>query len=139
MGMTLTVAGWVVADPEERRTAKGEKMTTIVVCPFGMKDEKIYVTVMIIGEHLDRVLQYVAKGKHVLFIGSLQKPDVYVNKAGEPKARIKIFGNSLSLLPNGERRESPAPKSEASILEDQLTTGQEGAPTVNDLEERLPF
>lgn len=138
MSMILTVAGFVTKDPEERVTAKGVKMTVFTVCPFGKTGDGIYINCMVVGEHLNGILQYVKKGTHASVTGQFTRPEVFVGRDGEPKVSMKMFAGNIALLPRGEKSSQPI-KTEAKILESQLTVGADAIDTAEDIEERLPF
>lgn len=135
MAIFTNVSGYVCTEVEERVTSKGAKMKLFTVVPFGKNKENPFVKCMVMGDHLDGILQYVKKGTHLVVGGQLQPPEVYTSKTGEPKVSMKVFVGSIGLIPRGEKRTSETSvKSEPMVWEDQLTAG--GAASVS---EDLPF
>lgn len=137
MSLILTVSGFITREVENRVTAKGIKMVTFTMCPFGKNGEGVYVNCMVVGEHLNGILQYVTKGTHLTVTGQMSKPEVFVSKEGEPKVSLKMFAGNICLLPRGEKSSKPV-KTESAILESQLTVGVD-AESPEELDDRLPF
>lgn len=108
MYQQITLIGHLGADPELRYTPDGTP-----VCNFRLAVHKHWVGGD--GEKADKTTwfrvtswrrqaemanEYLTKGRTVLVVGTVEQPQVYVNRAGEPAASLEVTANVVRFLSN---------------------------------------
>jgi single-strand DNA-binding protein len=100
----ITVMGHLGADPEERNTPSGQKVTTLRVAANqrrGGKEETTWWKVTIWGTHLDKMISFLKKGSSIVAHGEMSKPEIYTDKSGQPQVSLNINAASLGFNPFG--------------------------------------
>lgn len=113
------VAGHLGADPEERFTPSGQKVTTLRVATHsrkGGKDQTIWWKVTVWGDRFDKMIPYLKKGSPIMAMGEMSKPEIYTNKEGHPQISLELIANDLRFSPfgKGEKSSSEGAKSEGA-------------------------
>lgn len=106
MYQQITLIGHLGADPELRHTPDGTP-----VCNFRLAVHKHWIGND--GEKMDKTTwfrvtswrrqaemasQYLTKGRTVLVVGTVEQPQVYVNRTGEPAASLEVTANVVRFL-----------------------------------------
>lgn len=103
MNFTL-IAGHLGADPEERATPSGQKVTTLRVATHtrkGGQDATIWWKVTVWGDRFDKMMPYLKKGSPVMISGEMSKPEIYTNKEGQPQIALELVANDIRFSPFG--------------------------------------
>ncbi len=100
----IEIAGRLGADPETRFTPSGQKVTTFRVATNSRRkgqDETTWWRITIWGDRFDRMMQYLKKGSAVIVYGTLQKPEIWTNRDGEPQVSLEITAEMIKFSPFG--------------------------------------
>ena len=148
----ITVAGHLGADPEVRFTSSGQKVTTLrmaVKVRKGSADDTIWYRVTVWGEQFDKMISFLKKGSAVVVVGSLNKPEIFTDRNGNPQISMGITASSLMFSPFGrtDKQEAPASISTTSSNSEKsnenfanLTTGSMEAKETNfSVDDEIPF
>jgi len=101
----IQIAGHLGADPETRFTPSGQKVTNLRVAASsrrGNKDETIWWKVTIWGDRFDKLLPYLKKGSSVIIIGEMSKPEIYIDKEGNPQVTLNLTAEMVKFSPFGK-------------------------------------
>jgi single-strand DNA-binding protein len=116
----VILIGNLTKDPELRYTPQGTPVCTLrLACTTkykaadSMKDETLFINVVVWGKQGETSAQYLAKGKQVLVEGRLQERSWEAE--GVKKSRVEIVAQGVRFL--GGRKEEGAPH-EAPSAED---------------------
>ena len=93
------------ADPEERFTSGGQKVTTLRVATNsrrGGKDETIWWRVTLWGDRFEKMMPYVKKGSALIIVGEMAKPQIYNDKEGKPQASLEMTAEVIRFSPFGK-------------------------------------
>jgi single-strand DNA-binding protein len=99
------IAGHLGADPEERRTPTGKKVTTLRVATkvwHEGKDETIWWSVSVWGDEFDNILRHLKKGSAVCVLGALRKPRIWKDRDGNPQVTLELNAQVVSFSPFGK-------------------------------------
>ena len=121
---TVTVAGFLGADPEERFTSGGRKVVSLRLAARSGKEDTIWWRVSIWGDRFDRMLPYIKKGTALIITGEIAKPKVYTGKDGQPAVSLDINAESIRFSPFGkpkseggeDNRQQVAPKVQEELV-----------------------
>lgn len=111
----INIAGHLGADPEERFTPSGQKVTTLRVATNvrrSGKDETIWWRVTIWGDKFDKLLPYLKKGSAVIIVGEMAKPEIYIDREGKPQISLNLTAEIIKFSPFGGRGDSTEQKAE---------------------------
>lgn len=136
------VAGHLGADPEERFTPSGQKVTTLRVATHsrkGGKDQTIWWKVTVWGDRFDKMMPYLKKGSPIMAMGEMNKPEIYTNKEGQPQISLELTANDLRFSPfgRGEKSSSDGMQSEGSKQPAQQTSTSSNMTELS--EDEIPF
>lgn len=99
----IILIGNLTKDPELRYTPKGTPVCTIRLASTtkyksadSMKDETLFINIVIWGKQGETVSQYTSKGKSVLVEGRLQEQRW--ESEGQQKSRMEIVAQSVRFL-----------------------------------------
>ena len=130
--MILTqIAGHLGADPETRVTPSGQKIVSLRVATNIRrkdKDKTVWWRVTIFGDRYDRMLPYLKKGSAVFIIGSMNAPEIYQDKEGNPQISLELIAEFLSFSPFGGKSDKQGEGAGASQDADGSQSNQIGAP-----------
>jgi single-strand DNA-binding protein len=130
--MILTqIAGHLGADPETRVTPSGQKIVTLRVATNIRrkdKDKTVWWRVTIFGDRYDRMLPYLKKGSAVFIIGSMNAPEIYQDKEGNPQISLELIAEFLSFSPFGGKSDKSNDGAGASQDADSSSNQSYGAP-----------
>lgn len=104
------IAGHLGADPEERRTATGKKVTTLRVATNVWndgKDETLWWNVSVWGDEFDNIIRHMKKGSAVFILGTMRKPRIWTDREGKPQVALDLNAKIVSFSPYG-KGEKPA-------------------------------
>lgn len=99
------VAGHLGADPEERFTPSGQKVTTLRIATHsrkGGKDVTIWWKLTIWGDRFEKMMPYLKKGSPIIAMGEMNKPEIYTNKEGHPQVSLELVVSDLRFSPFGK-------------------------------------
>jgi single-strand DNA-binding protein len=130
---SVTIIGFLGADPEVRTTASGEKVTNFRVADSRTRNGEETVfwwDLSAWGFRFDKIISYLKKGSSVLIIGELTKLSPYTSKTGETKCSLKAVVHRISFPPS-TKKDSDSKEIDSLDRED----------TVNSLKEddEVPF
>jgi single-strand DNA-binding protein len=100
----LQIAGHVAADPEERFTQGGKKVTTFRVGTKSRKagqDVTIWWRVTVWDDQFKNMMPHIKKGSALIVFGELQKPEIYTDREGKPQVSLEMTAVSLQFSPFG--------------------------------------
>lgn len=101
----IQVAGHLGADPEERFTQSGKKVTTMRVATKSRKggqDVTIWWRVTIWDDQFKNMLPHLKKGAAIIVFGEVQKPEIYNDREGKPQISLEITAVHLQFSPFGK-------------------------------------
>jgi single-strand DNA-binding protein len=119
--MLIQVAGNLGADPESRISPSGQKVTTFrIACNVRRKgtEKTVWWRVTIFGDRFDKLIPYLKKGSSVFVFGSLNPPEIYQDREGNPQVSCELIAEYISFLPSArpadrQNQETPAQETEA--------------------------
>lgn len=134
------IAGHLGADPEERTTPGGQKVTTLRVATRSRKggqDITIWWKVTIWGDRFEKMMTYLKKGSSVMVMGEMNKPDIYTNKEGQAQISLELVASDLRFSPFGR---SDKPEATPGAAQQSSQGKQPSAPVDIDFsEDEIPF
>jgi len=101
----IQIAGHLAADPEERFTQSGKKVTTLRVgtrSRKGGQDITIWWRVTIWDDQFKNMLPHFKKGSAVIVFGEMQKPEIYTDREGKPQISLDLTAVSIQFSPFGK-------------------------------------
>lgn len=101
----IIIAGHLGSDPVTRFTASGQKVTSFTVAVNGRKggaDYTIWYRITVWGDRLEKMLTYLKKGSAVIISGELGKPEIWINKEGQPQVTLEITADAIRFSPFGK-------------------------------------
>lgn len=107
----LEIMGNLGADPDVRFTPSGQKVTTLRVADNvrrgGVEEEPIWWELTLWGETFDKMMPYLKKGSGIIAVGEMMRPEMYTDKEGKTRIRMKMRVEFLRFPPFGksERQE----------------------------------
>ncbi len=127
----VIMVGNLTADPELRYTAQGTAVATVRIAVNSkyrsgeeMKEEALFIDVVVWGKQGESCSQYLSKGRQVLVEGRLQERS-WESSDGQKRSKMEIVANNVKFL--GKRSDgggggggdsySGPPPSEASDVE----------------------
>lgn len=144
----ITIAGHLGKDPENRFTADGKKVITLVIATNsrkGGKDETTWWRCTIWGDRFDKMLPYLKKGSAVIITGEMHKPSIYTDKNGSPQVSMDLTVDTIRFSPFGKpaenNQERAAAPAQAFTQPAEITQGR-GSPANlvhEDDDDALPF
>lgn len=105
----LQVVGFVGADPEERHTPSGQKVTTFRMGVRSYrkgKDDTIWYRVTVWGDRFDKMMPYIKKGSALFVAGEMHK-DEYNDRDGVLRVGLEITADIIRFnpFPRGDRQD----------------------------------
>ncbi len=115
----LQIAGHLGADPEERVTPSGQKLTVLRLAANSRKSGKdvtVWWKITIWGDRFDKMMSYLKKGSALIAMGEMSKPEIYTNKEGVPQVSLELTASDIRFSPfgKGDRPGDQATRSHAS-------------------------
>jgi len=101
----IQIAGHLGADPEERFTQGGKKVTTMRVATKSRKggqDVTIWWRVTIWDDQFKNMLPHLKKGSALMAFGEVQKPEIYNDREGKPQISLELTAVHLQFSPFGK-------------------------------------
>jgi single-strand DNA-binding protein len=146
---TLTLAGRLGSDPEERMTPGGQKVTTFRMAVRTWRkgaEETIWFRVTAWGDRFDRIMGHLKKGSAVIVVGELQKPDIFNDRNGQPQVGLEVTAEMIKFSPfggKGDGQESSGQAPQANMAPRVNVAPQQPVqqPAMNGagLDDDLPF
>lgn len=107
---TVTIAGRLGRDPESRTTPSGQKVTTFPLATNvyrGGQEETIWWRITVWGDRLDRMMQYLTKGKGVIVVGQLSRaPEIWNDNSGQARvSSLEVTADSIHFNPFGTKND----------------------------------
>lgn len=99
------LAGHLGADPEERRTPNGKKVTTLRVATRVWaegKEETLWWSVSVWGDQFDNIIKHLKKGSAVWILGTMRKPRIWNDREGKPQVSLDINAQIVAFSPYGK-------------------------------------
>lgn len=101
----IMIAGNLGADPDKRKTPSGQSVTTLRVAVNnrrGGQDETLWWRVTLWGDAQDKMISYLKKGSSVLVHGTMNKPEIYTDRSGNPQISLNMTAYNISFSPFGK-------------------------------------
>jgi single-strand DNA-binding protein len=126
----IMIAGHLGADPENRFTQDGRKVTSFRVATNvrkGGQDQTVWFRVSVWGDRFDKMMVHLKKGSAVIVHGEMGAPQIYTDKNGQPQVSIDVTADRISFSPfgKGERTGSAPGASNASSSFGEQTYGDD--------------
>lgn len=101
LNLNITALGRLTRDIERRANSKGELFFTgTIAVPIG-KDNTEFVDITC-SERFEKILNYFSKGS-AIHVSGLPKANAYQDKQNELKAKLQIYVNEISFVPQDKR------------------------------------
>jgi single-strand DNA-binding protein len=104
----VEIIGMLVADPEQRFTPSGQKITTLRLADNqkrGKEEVTIWWRVVIWGDTFDRLMPYLKKGTPLIVHGEMNEPRPYQDKEGNTRISLEVRAQVIRFVPFGGNRE----------------------------------
>lgn len=125
----IEIIGNLGADPEQRVTASGQKVTTFRVADRqkkGEREEVIWWRVTIWGNSFERLVPHLKKGSAVSVHGDMRKPEVYNDREGKSQVSLEVRAQIIRFIPgNRQEREEGFKSPQRSDQQSQSSSGTE--------------
>lgn len=112
---SVTLAGNLGRDPEQRYTAEGKPVTNFSIAvddSYGGNKKTIWIRVSVWGKQAESCNQYLSKGSKVLVVGRLNhengNPRTFTRNDGTPGASFEVTAQVVKFL--GGRQSASAPQ-----------------------------
>jgi len=99
----IILIGNLTKDPELRYTPQGTAVTSFRIAVNSkikqqgeLKDETLFINIVVFGKQAESAGQYLSKGKSVLVEGRLQERKW--ESEGQQKSRVEVVANSVRFL-----------------------------------------
>lgn len=89
----ITLIGNLGKDPEERITNNGSKLITFSLAVTARKEEIVWYECTLWNKRVEMflgILPYLKKGSKILIMGDLLPADLYQDKSGAHKIKMKV-------------------------------------------------
>lgn len=138
MYQQITLIGNLGRDPEMRYTTTGVPVTSFTVAvnrrwtgqDGQQQDKTTWFRVTAWRKLAEITSQYLTKGSKVLVIGTVEEPQAYIDREGQPRASLEVTAQDIRFLSTrGEGMESHSGHTVAAAAE--------GGPAMSD--EDIPF
>lgn len=122
MYQQIMLIGNLGRDPEMRYTPSGVPVTTFTVAvnrrwtgQDGQPQEKtLWFRVTAWRKLAETASQYLTKGSKVLVVGTLEEPQAYIDREGQPRASLEVTAQDIRFLSTrSEGMEAPVAASAA--------------------------
>jgi single-strand DNA-binding protein len=126
MYQQITLIGNLGRDPEMRYTPSGVPVTTFTVAvdrrwtgQDGQPQEKTtWFRVTAWRKLAELASQYLTKGSKVLIVGTVEEPQAYIDREGQPRASLEVTAQDIRFLSaRGEGMEAPVAAGSAAGTE----------------------
>lgn len=123
MYQQITLIGNLGRDPEMRYTPSGVPVTTFTVAvnrrwtgQDGQPQEKtLWFRVTAWRKLAETASQYLTKGSKVLVVGTLEEPQAYIDREGQPRASLEVTAQDIRFLSTrSEGMEAPVAAASAA-------------------------
>jgi single-strand DNA-binding protein len=125
----IHIIGRLGKDAEERVTADGQKILTLVVATDTRKagvDETIWYRVTFWGDRYAKMVPYFKKGKPVMVGGEMSKPTTYQDRNGNTQlSSIDVRADYVKFLPYGKPDEGNSPTATPGIMQGAVKAAEE--------------
>lgn len=138
MYQQITLIGNLGRDPEMRYTPTGVPVTSFTVAvnrrwtsqDGQLQDKTTWFRVTAWRKLAENASQYLTKGSKVLVVGTVEDPQAYIDREGQPRASLEVTAQDIRFLSTrGEGMEPVASHGSAAA--------GEGGPGMSD--EDIPF
>lgn len=133
----LQIAGHLGADPEERFTSGGQKVTNLRLATQSRKggqDVTMWWRVTVWGDRFDKMMPHLKKGSPLIVVGEMTKPEIYTDKEGKPQASLEMVADMIRFSPFG-RASGDKDQAQAAPKQAQAATNAYS----NDMDNEIPF
>ena len=139
MYQQITLIGNLGRDPEMRYTPTGVPVTSFTVAvnrrwtgqDGQQQDKTTWFRVTAWRKLAETASQYLTKGSKVLIVGTVEDPQAYIDREGQPRASLEVTAQDIRFLSaRGEGMESSSGHGGAPAV-------AEGGPGMSD--EDIPF
>lgn len=114
----IEVIGYLGADPEQRMTASGQKITTFRVSDRqkrGEREETIWWRITVWGNAYERLIPHLKKGSQVCVHGDIRKPEIYQDREGKSQISLELRAQIIRFIPgNRSERDDARPNQRGS-------------------------
>ncbi len=117
----IEVIGNLGAEPEQRVTPTGKKVTTFRMADSqkkGDREEVIWWRVTIWDNAFERLIPHLKKGSAVSVHGNMRRPDIYKDREGKSQVSLEITAQIIRFIP-GNRQEREEGYKPAARLDHQ--------------------
>lgn len=138
MYQQITLIGNLGRDPEMRYTPTGVPVTSFTVAvnrrwtgqDGQQQDKTTWFRVTAWRKLAENASQYLTKGSKVLVIGTVEEPQAYIDREGQPRASLEVTAQDIRFLSTrSEGMESHSGHTSPTVAE--------GGPAMSD--EDIPF
>lgn len=130
----VEIIGNLVADPEERATPDGRKVTTLRLADNfkrGKTEEVIWWRVTIWGDDFSYMIPHLKKGSSLIVYGELKKPEAYTDKNGQAQVAMELTARFMRFGPS--RASSPQEGATQYASQNKPSYGNQNTSSVDDL------
>ena len=140
----LQIAGHLGADPEERVTPSGQKLTVLRLAANSRKSGKdltVWWKITIWGDRFDKMMTYLKKGSALIAMGEMSKPEIYTNKEGNPQVSLELTASDIRFSPFGKGDRSGDQTARAQAPQNTMASSQGASVSggANIPEDEIPF
>lgn len=137
MYQQITLIGNLGRDPEMRYTPSGVPVTSFTVAvnrrwtgqDGQQQDKTTWFRVTAWRKLAENASQYLTKGSKVLVVGTLEDPQAYIDREGQPRASLEVTAQDIRFLSTrGEGMESSSGHGGAPVAEDGPGMSDEDIP-----------
>ena len=137
---TIQILGRLGADPEERFTKSGQKVTNLRVATNvyqNGEEQTVWYRVTIWGEN--PIVKHLKKGSAVVVSGELKKPDIWTDRNGTNQVSLEINAHNVRFAPFGGKNDNQSAPDEQGQPATATVQGQAPASQEPDSDDDLPF
>lgn len=129
------IAGFLGSDPIKTKDSKGTIFRVGSKVRKNKMDDTIWWSVTVWGDQFDGMISYLRKGSAVIIVGNLRKPEIFIDRMGNPQVSMSLTATNIMFSPFG-RSEKPQ---ETAVKEEKSELYEEKAEPSNDDEEYAGF
>lgn len=125
----IIICGHVGRDPEVKTVGRdGKLVASFSVAVGGYKDQVEWFNIQAWEKLAEVIRDYVKKGSQILIEGVMQTRSWDDAPSGEKKYRTELLASNITLLGNGDSRDSKARRSDPEPYGDGTGIGDEDIP-----------
>lgn len=102
----IEVIGNLGADPEQRVTPTGKKVTTFRIADSqkkGDRDEVIWWRITVWDNAFERLIPHLKKGSAISVHGDMRKPEIYKDREGKSQISLELRAQIIRFIPGNRQ------------------------------------